>query len=246
MAGDPRVNEQTVLAIVHLFMVREHNRIATELGNINHHWDDETLFQETRHIIAAIIQHITYNEFLPMLLGKDVMFQHGLESQTEGYFDGYKSGTNPSATNSFVSQAFRFGHSLLPSSVERWSKSHRYIGSQRLSEMLQQPYDLYKAGWADNYMMGLVNQVAQALDDAVTQEVTNHLFEEPGKKFGMDLAAINMQRGREHGIPGYGKWRDWCGLASVKSFDDMHGIMPNDSIRVWLSLVYFELIFLLT
>ena len=66
LAGDPRVNEQTVLAIVHLFMVREHNRIATELGNINHHWDDETLFQETRHIIAAIIQHITYNEFLPM------------------------------------------------------------------------------------------------------------------------------------------------------------------------------------
>ena len=72
--------------------------------------------------------------------------------------------------------------------------------------MLQQPYDLYKAGWADNYMMGLVNQVAQALDDGVTQEVTNHLFEEPGKKFGMDLAAINMQRGREHGIPGYGKY----------------------------------------
>ena len=112
--------------------------------------------------------------------------------------------------------------------------------------MLQQPYDLYKAGWADNYMMGLVNQVAQALDDAVTQEVTNHLFEEPGKKFGMDLAAINMQRGREHGIPGYGKWRDWCGLASVKSFDDLYGIMPNDSIRVWLSLVYFELIFVIT
>ena len=35
----------------------------------------------------------------------------------------------------------------------------RYVGSQKLSEMLQQPYDLYKAGWADAYLMGLINQV---------------------------------------------------------------------------------------
>jgi peroxidase len=50
------------------------------------------------------------------------------------------------------------------------------------------------------------SQVAQAYDDSVTQEVTNHLFQEPGKKWGMDLAAINMQRGREQGIPGYGRY----------------------------------------
>jgi len=51
-------------------------------------------------------------------------------------------------------------------------------------------------------------QVAQAYDDSVTQEVTNHLFQEPGKKWGMDLAAINMQRGREQGIPGYGRYEE--------------------------------------
>ena len=79
----------------------------------------------------------------------------------------------------------RFGHSLLPSTVERWSNTHRHLGSQRLSEMLQQPYDLYKVGWADNYMLGLINQVAQGLDVAVTQEVTNHLFE------------VRVQLGRE-------------------------------------------------
>ena len=37
--------------------------------------------------------------------------------------------------------------------------------------MLRQPYDLYKGGWCDQYIMGLVNQVAQAMDDAVSQEV---------------------------------------------------------------------------
>ena len=54
-------------------------RIASELGSINPHWDDETIFQEARHIVAAVTQHITYNEFLPMVLGKELMFQHELE-----------------------------------------------------------------------------------------------------------------------------------------------------------------------
>ena len=72
------MNEQTVLAMVHTLFVREHNRIAAELGKINPHWDDETIFQESRHIVAALVQHITYNEFLPMMLGKEVMHQHDL------------------------------------------------------------------------------------------------------------------------------------------------------------------------
>ena len=37
--------------------------------------------------------------------------------------------------------------------------SHRFIGTQKLSEMLQQPYDLFKPGWADHYVLGMVNQV---------------------------------------------------------------------------------------
>ena len=36
----------------------------------------------------------------------------------------------------------------------------RYVGSQKLSGMLLQPYDLYKEGWADAYLMGMVNQVS--------------------------------------------------------------------------------------
>ena len=121
--------------------------------------------------------------------------------------------------------------------MERWSPAHRYTGSQKLSELLQQPYDLYRAGWADQYLGGLLNQVSQAMDHAVTQEVTNHLFEEPGKKFGMDLAAINMARGREHGVPGYGRWREWCGLGQV-DWDQLQGIMPNRSVRVGHTIQY--------
>ena len=97
------VNEQTVLAITHTLFVRQHNLIAKELAHINPHWNDETLFQETRHIVIAMIQHITYNEFLPMVLGKEVMTRHNLILGKSGYFEGYDPYTDPSAATGFTS-----------------------------------------------------------------------------------------------------------------------------------------------
>ncbi|XP_068231382.1 peroxidase-like [Palaemon carinicauda] len=230
-AGDGRVNEQLVLAVIHTLMMREHNRLATELYKINPHWDDEILFQEARHIVAAQVQHISFNEFLPMILGKDVMTKYGIILEKHGYFDGYDPKIDVTMSANFVTSAFRFGHSLLPSTIERWSPGNKYIASQRLSHMLRQPYDLYKGGWCDQYIMGLTNQVAQAMDDAVTQEVTNHLFQDPDKRWGMDLAAINMQRGREHGVPSYNDFRDFCGLPRAHKFDDLLGSMSNKTVR---------------
>jgi len=233
LTGDPRASEQTVLSVLHTLLLREHNRIAGELERLNPSWTDETLFQETRHIIAAMQQHITFNEFLPLVLGKIGLHKFKLTPYTKGYYDGYDESINPSAASAFTTAAFRFGHSLLPSTIERWSMSHQYIGNQPLSQMLQQPYDLFKAGWADQYMVGLMNQVAQAMDDSVTDQVTNHLFENPGSRFGMDLAAINMQRGRDHGLPGYNRYREWCGLKPLLSWDDLHGVMRNATTSMY-------------
>jgi len=69
------------------------------------------------------------------------------------------------------------------------------------------------------------------LDNSMSQEVTNHLFQEPGKKWGLDLAALNIQRGREHGIPSYNVWRDWCGFPKIQRFEDLAGIMSNQTIH---------------
>lgn len=77
-SGDNRVNEQLQLAVMHIVMMREHNRLAEGLAHVNPHWDDETLYQEARHILSSELQHVTYSEFLPMVLGHQTMKKYDL------------------------------------------------------------------------------------------------------------------------------------------------------------------------
>jgi hypothetical protein len=68
--GDSRVNEQPMLTALHTIMLREHNRIAKSLSQLNSHWTDEKVFQEARRLVIAEVQHITYTHWLPALLGE--------------------------------------------------------------------------------------------------------------------------------------------------------------------------------
>lgn len=64
------MNEQIGLTAMHTIWLREHNRIANELKELNSHWDGETLYQEARKIVGAEMQHITYTHWLPNILGE--------------------------------------------------------------------------------------------------------------------------------------------------------------------------------
>ena len=70
LSGDVRVNEQSGLAMIHNLLLREHNRVADYLQKLNPEWNDEIVFQEARRIVAAEIQHITYNEWSPLIIGQ--------------------------------------------------------------------------------------------------------------------------------------------------------------------------------
>jgi hypothetical protein len=123
-----------------------------------------------------MIQHITYNEFLPKLLGSFTMKKYGLELSPQGYSNSYDQDTDITIPAAFGAAAFRFGHSLLPDAMERWSASHKFLGSRRFSEIFQQPYDLHKPGWLDQYLLGMLNQASQAMDDAVTSQVRGNII----------------------------------------------------------------------
>ncbi|XP_047738781.1 peroxidase [Hyalella azteca] len=233
-AGEIRVNEQLILTTIHTLWFREHNRICKELSIINPHWDDETLYQETRHIVSAMVQHITFHEFLPLLLGEKVMRNYGLTLEHQGYWDGYDPATDPSMTAAFITAAFRFGHSLLPSAVERWSPSNKFMGSVRLSRLIRQPFDLYRAGVLDEYYIGLTKQPVQAMDDAITQEVFNIfyvvLYKSNMFKFNINIGLFYMYNNRTHKTPSHTSFyffRKFCGLPPITNFHELASVMTN-------------------
>ena len=106
------------LTALHILFLRQHNFLASALAALNPQWNDEILYLEARRIISAMMQHITYNEFLPSLLGRLTMDTYGLTPQTSGYSSSYDESINPSITNEFGAAAFRMGHSLIQGAMK--------------------------------------------------------------------------------------------------------------------------------
>ncbi|XP_062123011.1 chorion peroxidase isoform X2 [Drosophila sulfurigaster albostrigata] len=219
-AGDGRSGEQPGLLAMHHVWVGEHNRIAMELNDLNPHWSDEKIYQETRRIVGAMFQHITYREFLPLVLGNEVCKLFDLQLLSSGFYEGYDPKINPSVANSFSSAAFRFGHSLVQNSYTRCDRHHNVINNNVSLHEEFQNGDIGTAGSLHRLLRGMASQRALKRDEFITPELTNHLFQTPGFPFGLDLAAINIQRGRDHGLPPYTSWRVPCGLSPIQSWDE--------------------------
>ncbi|XP_037074559.1 eosinophil peroxidase-like [Pollicipes pollicipes] len=232
-AGDNRASEQPGLATLHIMWVREHNRVVRRLADINPHWDDEKLYQVGRRIVTAVWEHISYNEFLPRILGWNAMQLYDLRVGTEGFFKGYDSTCSAAVLNEFSTAAFRFGHSLIRPQLRRmdvnFGEKNPHIqlrGSFFNSDML------FDAQMVDDLLRGLVSTPMESVDNYITGEVTKHLFEEDGRPFsGLDLVSLNIQRSRDHGLQPYNEYRAICNLKKASSFDDLSREVPGRLIE---------------
>ena len=118
VAGDQRVNELTNLVTIHTMFLPEHNRVARILWSLNRDWSDELSLHKARRVVVAQIQHITYNEFLPLIVGPSVMrdFRLKLSQQNKGFSYDYEPKLEPTILNEFAGAAYRL-HSLVQGSV---------------------------------------------------------------------------------------------------------------------------------
>jgi peroxidase len=225
VAGDIRVNEQVALTSVQTLFLREHNFWADDTRRRNPNWSDEQIYQHARAIVGAEIQAITYREFLPVLLGPNALRA----------YNGYQPRVNAGIENVFATAAYRFGHSLLSANLLRLGGNRQPIaqGNLPLASAFFNQAAVTGVG-IEPYLRGLATQRAQELDNQLVDAVRNFLFGPPGAG-GFDLASLNIQRGRDHGLPSYNQLRADLGLPKVQRFDQISG---NRNVQTRLASVY--------
>lgn len=138
--GDVRVNVVPNLGSVHLLFLRYHNYIAGQIVTLNPSWDDETLYQETRATVTAILQHVVYKEYLPLVVGDEVMAEYGLNPSPAGYNTVYDEDINLSTRNAFAAAAFRFGHSQVTNHQKHYNKTYFEIASLNIEDTYHSPH----------------------------------------------------------------------------------------------------------
>ena len=210
-AGDIRANEQQQLITMHTVFAREHNRVADTLADANPEWSGERIYQEARAVVGAEIQAVTYNEWLPKLLG----------DAAPGAYMGYDANVNPSLTNEFSACAFRFCHSMIPDELARLEENGDPIadGNLRLRDGFFNPHEFVSAGGVDPLVRGLAATSAMEVDRMLSDELRNFLNLNSDED--SDLLARNIARGRDHGLADYNTLRAAYGLEPITSWEQL-------------------------
>lgn len=204
-SGDSRTSQNLLLVSVHNIWMREHNRLARSLRRLNRHWNDETLFQEARRINIAVYQNIIYQEWLPIIIGLKEFFNNNLQISNIGHFSRtYNPNTNPSIAGEFSGAAYRFGHSLVTSFYSKCDRNLNIFENVSLTTIMFKPKEAYVNDGMDALARGLVFDTGSRMDAHLSNAVQDRLFESKSKRetHRLSLSAINIMRGRDHGLPG--------------------------------------------
>lgn len=225
VAGDVRAAEQPGLTSLHTLFVREHNRICEQLIGQGLQ-DDELIYQKARKQVGALIQAITYREFLPAL-GVDL-----------GSYNGYKPQVRADISNVFATAAYRLGHTMVTEELLLRDDNCDAVagGTVSLIDGFFNPTVLYENN-IDPILKGLSMQVQQEVDVHIIDNLRNFLFADPSIPgvFGLDLASLNIQRGRDHGLPDYASIRQAYLGQPLQSFNH---ITNDETTRMALRNAY--------
>ncbi len=206
VAGDVRANEQPGLTTLHTVFLREHNYQAGLIKAAHPRWNDERIFQEARRIVIAELQVIVTKEFLPSILGRELPC-----------YSGYRPGVNPGISNLFATAGYRIGHSVVGPDIEILDRNFVEVDSLPLADIFFNPAAIPSVGGIDPFVRYFATATMQKNDTQIVDALRNFLFGPPGAG-GFDLASLNIQRGRDHGLADYNTARRDFGLRRVTSF----------------------------
>ncbi|MEO1066384.1 MAG: peroxidase family protein [Pseudomonadota bacterium] len=211
IAGDRRQAENPGLSSIHTVWVNEHNYWADKFAADNPTWTDEEIFQNARAVVEALVQKVTYEEFLPILLG-----------DTLQPYDGFDETVDTQVSNEFSTAAFRFGHTSIPNQltfieedgddaqfsatvVDPFTRMESDIlvdGELELLQVFDNQTPIENGG-VGNVLRGVLEERSQKIDAKVVDGLNLFLFTPDGGLTGFSLPERNILRGRDHGTDTY-------------------------------------------
>jgi peroxidase len=225
VAGDVRAAEHPGLLSLQTLFMREHNKICDRLISEGVHGDEE-IYQRARKEIGAIIQAITYQEFLPAL---------GISLSS---YTGYKPNVRPDIANIFATAGYRVGHTMVADDI--------LLRDNNCADVSPGELDLVDAFWnpklvvqykIDPFLKGFAAHTQYETDIKINTVLRNFLFGNPNSpvRFGIDLASLNIQRGRDHGLPNYNTIRKYY---TGSGANDFSRVTSNASLADSLKKLY--------
>ncbi|KAJ3113619.1 hypothetical protein HDU96_003150 [Phlyctochytrium bullatum] len=215
--GKDNANITPQIITIQILMMREHNRKAREIKAATPNLTDEEIFQKARRWVISAIQKITFDQYLPTILGSPLP-----------PYAGYNASLPPLVETFFPAVALRYGHAAIGPYVLRVDANNEIADGglllTRKCFYLDGIMQTENDGIAD-VLRGMTKGKEKKVDGASVEDVRNFLVLDNER---IDLPAFDVMRGRDWGIPNYNRCRQYYGLPAVPSFD----ALTNDTLVV--------------
>lgn len=217
-SGDTRVNVNPYVTVLHTLFLRSHNRIAKHLALANPAWTDQQLFEVARKINIKIYQSIV-RDWTRAVLGSSISSVNRVP-------------TEPRVSNEFATAGIRFYNTMMPGEIANPVATGRYQVPFELDDLFYKPKDLRKKEYFAHLIASVLQQNAMAVDTSYVDDLAQQLFKT--KNVGTDGLALDIQRGRDHGLSPYTKYYNLCNPSKpINSWADLTPLMtPQDISNV--------------
>lgn len=184
---------------------------VTPLAAADLTWDGARIFQAARFATEMQYQHFVFEGFARKV------------TPSLDLFSGYNSTVDPAVMSEFANVVYRFGHSMLTDTIDRIDTTTGENSEMRLIDAFLNPVAYAESGNSNDtavgaIVTGLVRQTGNDIDEFITESLRNNLVGLP-----LDLAALNIARGRDTGIPGLNAAREMffadTGLSILQPYD---------------------------
>ncbi|XP_058814711.1 peroxidase [Topomyia yanbarensis] len=205
-SGDTRVNVNPYVTLLHTLFLRSHNRLATRLSLINPRWGDERLFEVSRKINIRIYRKIVH-EWVETILGNRIQISN-------------LGNIDPRVSNEFATAAIRFYNTMMPGEITDLLQTSRPVD---LEDLFYKPKDMRKKKYFSQLMSSVLRQNAMSMDTSYVDDMAQLLFKT--KNIGTDVLALDIQRGRDHGLNSYTSYYKLCTGRTVESWSDLSTVI---------------------